>query len=715
MTEAATRNGRAKPKTGERGFSSEADDLFSSGRFPYETDEPKPKDYDEMFDDDSQAHALERAVALPILDTPLEIEAAEGGGKEAEFVREVLLKAPSEGGMTTPIENIVSQMVGAFSRKLAFFEIVWEVRDGKYVIKKLAHRPAQTCKIVRDKHGGFDGFVQEGYKNGANVKEKFGIGKAFVYVHRGGEKPLEGRSSFASVYKRYKHKKRVEWLFFDNLQTFTRGIRKATYGGDGGVEGAKALFERVKKVEGAGTVIIGKDDDLEVLRAPGVSAEYKEALNYLDSQMARALQAQWLNLGQDGKGGSYALTRDHSDFFLLGEEAARYEIAWHFTNYLVSLIVRYNFGETGKIPRAVFPPLSENARNQALEIGRELMGKGQLTLKPGLLSAIEEKMAQALDIDAEKFKEDQGPKGTPEAPTSDSPAPEGLQRAIGALQQIAGSNVVPIRQEEELDEDEVLALAEEFGLEPEDVAELHLRTSTRNGSHNEKTHGSWGPHNPFHGKRAPDLVKGTDAGNKVAQRGDTSSGRGGAAFEDNRSADRWGRDNWAEANKGLSSESRDALGNYSGRGYDRTNRYLRGHLPNTISDSNQIRERVDEMDKALAANPLPEDVEALRAVNRDAFGGLDLDDLEGKTFQDSGFMSTALKTKPPRDFASKDVVMRLKVPKGTPAYYMPTITKEARLRSEQELLLGRNRKFRVTGSSYNPRTGKYTVDAEVLP
>ncbi len=388
MTEVANRNGRQKPELGEKGFSSEADDLFDSDRFPYETDEAKPKDYEEMFDEDSQAHALQRAVVLPILDTPLEIEATEGGEKEAEFCRDVLLKPLSEGGMTTPIENVVAQMVAGFWQKRVFFEVVWEVRDGKYVVRKLAHRPADTCKILKDEHGGFDGFVQEGYRQGRTVKERFGVGKAFVYVHRGADKPLEGRSSFASVYKRYKHKKRVEWLFYDNLQTFTRGIRKLTYGGDS-KKGATALFERVRKVGGAGTVVLGKDDELEVLRAPGVSAEYKEALNYLDSQMARALQAQWLNLGQDGKGGSYALTRDHSDFFLLGEEAARQEIAWHFTNYLLSLLVRYNFGETGKVPTATFPPLSENAKAKALEVGRELMQKGTLIPKPGLLRGIE--------------------------------------------------------------------------------------------------------------------------------------------------------------------------------------------------------------------------------------------------------------------------------------------------------------------------------------
>ncbi len=52
-------------------------------------------------------------------------------------------------------------------------------------------------------------------------------------------------------------------------------------------------------------------------------------------------------------------------------------------------------------------------------------------------------MAQALDIDAEKLEEDEEGEDTedaPEAPVDDSPAPEGLQRAIGALQQIAGAN-----------------------------------------------------------------------------------------------------------------------------------------------------------------------------------------------------------------------------------------------------------------------------------
>lgn len=487
MTDAATRNG-SKPETGERGFSSEADDLFVSGHFPYEVDEPKPKDYEEMFGEDTQAEALLRGVTLPITGATYEIEDAEGGAKEGEFVREVLLKPTHEGGMTTPMSSVLAQMCAGFAHPLVFFEKVFpdpKETDGKYVYKKIALRPAETCKIKRDKHGGFDGFVQEGYKDGRPVEEPFGIDKAFVYVHRGGEKPLKGRSSFKAVYKKYKHKKRVEWLFFDNLQTFTRGIRKATYGGDGGAEGAKALFERVKKVEGAGTLVIGKDDDLEVMRAPGVSAEYKEALNYLDSQMARALLAQWLNLGQDGKTGTYALSRDHSDFFLQSMESVLDEIAWHINNFLIPPLIKYNFGLAGKAPKWVFQPLSENAKKEALEIGRELIAKGQLKPKPGLLKGIEEKMAQALEIDAEKLEEDEEgePEETPEAPRDDSPAPEGLQRAIDALRMLPGSGGSGVNENGpalEENEGEWITLYDEDG----SPVELHLP-----GKHVQRTHG----------------------------------------------------------------------------------------------------------------------------------------------------------------------------------------------------------------------------------
>ncbi len=455
MTEVASKNGRQKPELGEKGFSSETDDLFSSDRFPYETDEPKPKDYEEMFGEDTQAEALLRGVTLPVTGAAYEIEDAEGGAKEGEFVRDVLLKPTHEGGMTTPMSSVLAQMCAGFAHPLVFFEKVWpdpKEADGKYVYKKIALRPAETCRIKTDEHGGFDGFVQEGYRQGRSVRQEFGVDKAFVYVHRGGEKPLKGRSSFKAVYKKYKHKKRVEWLFFDNLQTFTRGIRAATYGGED-LKGAQALFKRVEKVEGAGTVVLGKDDNLEVLRTPGVSAEYKEALNYLDSQMARALLAQWLNLGQDGKTGTYALSRDHSDFFLQSMQSVLDEIAWHINNFLIPPLVKYNFGLSGKAPKWVFQPLSENAKKEALEIGRELMAKGQLKPKPGLLTGIEEKMAQALEIDPEKLE---GEEEEAEDVPDDAPAPEGLQRAIGALQALGGGqqasgNVVPIRQEEELD------------------------------------------------------------------------------------------------------------------------------------------------------------------------------------------------------------------------------------------------------------------------
>ena len=90
-----------------------------------------------------------------------------------------------------------------------------------------------------------------------------------------------------------------------------------------------------------------------------------------------------------------------------------------------------------------------------------------------------------------------------------------------------------------------------------------------------------------------------------------------------------------------------------------------------------------------------------------------MNDLEGAEFRDPAYMSTALTSKLPPNLASREVIMKIKVPKGTPSFYVPAAG-NARYPKEQELILGRGRRFRITNSRRDPATGKRYVEAEVL-
>lgn len=160
--------------------------------------------------------------------------------------------------------------------------------------------------------------------------------------------------------------------------------------------------------------------------------------------------------------------------------------------------------------------------------------------------------------------------------------------------------------------------------------------------------------------------------------------------------------------KTWSPSERAALVRYTSSAYREINGVLRGRL----ADSLTIRKLAAKIVAGMA--PTTENVLVRRGVGLDAFGLghtggaralAGLRKLVGTTFDDAGFSSTSIK----RPFGG-DVVMNIKVPKGTPAAYVESIT---RYKGEYELLLPPGTKFKV--NAVRQSGGRYELDVEVIP
>jgi hypothetical protein len=159
----------------------------------------------------------------------------------------------------------------------------------------------------------------------------------------------------------------------------------------------------------------------------------------------------------------------------------------------------------------------------------------------------------------------------------------------------------------------------------------------------------------------------------------------------------------------LSSDEFGAIEQYKMNRYGPINRGLRaGSLP---APDDETARRVDDV---LARHSTPEDVWVSRACSRSTFGGKGPDEIVGRSYQDDGFMSTTVSEHLPGDFDNPEngypIVLRLKVPKGTPAYYTEGMGDMPQ--SEHELLLGRGRRFDVAGVR-ELADGRYEVFAEM--
>lgn len=109
----------------------------------------------------------------------------------------------------------------------------------------------------------------------------------------------------------------------------------------------------------------------------------------------------------------------------------------------------------------------------------------------------------------------------------------------------------------------------------------------------------------------------------------------------------------------LSATQKKYIHHYTADMYGDINNYLRGR---EYEKSYNVKEAVENLDKAIEDFPLSEDIRVFRAINPDAFKGKDLKKLIGERYTDKGYMSSS-----PYLYSTgvnKDLVFDIVVPKG---------------------------------------------------
>ena len=172
----------------------------------------------------------------------------------------------------------------------------------------------------------------------------------------------------------------------------------------------------------------------------------------------------------------------------------------------------------------------------------------------------------------------------------------------------------------------------------------------------------------------------------------------------------WGEKNFTPPIE-LSLEEYDALDSYiNDVGYQGINGHLRGKEDDP--DEIEAAERaIPEIDAVIRRNSVPEDVVVSRALGFEVFGG-DPSGMVGSVVSDKGFLSTSLGDVPGETMGrTKPVHMTIKVPKGTPGYWLQGLSN---FPAEKELLLGRDTRIGITSAAYDEGSKKWKVSAEVL-
>lgn len=395
---------------------------------------------------DAKAQTLESVLALPIRQAPFYLHQRRSRKEVYDRIHRILFDPANNGGMTTPMNLVVAQMCNAFVYKKAFFEKVWtaDIIDGKSVgvkYKKVAWRPPDTCAIERDPDtGAFMGFRQIPVRMDNTEEKKFGPHRSFVYIHGTHRDPMEGVSDLHVTRWCYETKQKIRFLWYQFLEG--QALPKTIVKADDETEASQAA-KKIIGLRSGGVVGLSSRISADPLESSGRgAAEFKAAMQWLDSEASSSVLAGFTDLGAMAAGGtgSFALSKDQTDFFLMSREAEKKEMQDYINQYLVADLVRWNFGPHEPAPIFEFGPINQDDANSAISL---LQATAQTPINQSVLpqeffDELTLRVAGFLELDVVTVKEglDRAKKEA-EAAALASPDP-----AVAAGAQVAGAKAV---------------------------------------------------------------------------------------------------------------------------------------------------------------------------------------------------------------------------------------------------------------------------------
>lgn len=336
---------------------------FDDGNvFDYGLAYAESREMKSMLETDAKAQTLEQVLSLPIRQAPHTLQKGRARQEVYDRIERILYAPANAGGMVTPMNLIIAQMCNAFVYRKSFFEKTWKILpEGGVGYDKVAWRPPSTCAIERDpKTGAYQGFRQLPVRLEDTEEKRFGPMHSFVYIHGSHRDPLEGVSDLTITHWCYKTKMKIRFLWYQFLegQSLPKTVVKAD-----DVTSAENAAKKIIGLRQGGVVGVTKDIETSVLESSGRgAAEFKAAMQWLDAEASSSCLAGFTDLGAAATSGigSFALSKDQTDFFLMSRQATSKEMADYLNNYLVADLVRWNFGPNEVAPYFEFGPISQD-------------------------------------------------------------------------------------------------------------------------------------------------------------------------------------------------------------------------------------------------------------------------------------------------------------------------------------------------------------------
>lgn len=350
-----------------------------SFQIPLDTDEylaalKFPNDieiYEKMARSDAQVKAILLMLSLPIRATQWFIRPKDDSKKAqkiADFIEESLM-GEYGAGLQLGFDEFIKDVTTMFQFGHSIFEKVFEVRKGQIKWKKFAVRPQSTVyDIYYDTVGDVTGIDQ--YLIKSNWETVFiPIDKMLIFSHDMQQGNIRGISVLRAAYKHWKIK---DFL----LKIVNVGVERNLVGTptlvlpENYTQEDKELADEIVttlRSHEYGGVRLPFGFELSMFEGKRTLMDVHPYIEYQDQSIAKSILAQFMNLGSGSSSvGSFALSSDQSELFLMMLDSAAKNICNIVNTHAIPELVRYNFN-SDLYPELSFKPMNSTKLINALK------------------------------------------------------------------------------------------------------------------------------------------------------------------------------------------------------------------------------------------------------------------------------------------------------------------------------------------------------------
>jgi len=322
-----------------------------------------------------------------------------------EFLREVFEE-------DVCIEDKLYDILSALDYGFSVSEIIYKKReDGRIGLKDLKTRPPHSFEFRTDKYGNINKLIQYGDEGEIDLP----LDKFIIYSYNAEFGNPYGNSDLRAVYRAWFSKDIT--IKFRNIfnERFGMPTVVAKYPSGLSKKQKDDLDDIIKNIQAMTGIKIPEGIDLSFLESAirrGAS-DYESAIKYFDTAIARGILCPNLLGFTDINAGSYALGEKQFDVFIWILEKLRRDLESR-VKILIKKLVDYNFGNNKEYPKFVFNPLTQENKENLIEIFIKAVEKGVIVptekdeeyIRESLnLPVSQEKMRERIEIKSRKYSE----------------------------------------------------------------------------------------------------------------------------------------------------------------------------------------------------------------------------------------------------------------------------------------------------------------------